>query len=369
MEKEQNKDFIGESVKKAQKELGHANILIAGISGVGKSSLLNAVFGENKAETGVGRPVTTGLKKYEMENSPISIYDTVGFELDDNTSGRINGIIDFVKDPKNEIKIIWYCVSIQSGRFQIAEHNLLLSLCKAGVDIVIVFTRDYQEDLPDCDPFVERTKKELVDYSVEFVRCNSVEFKGHPKKGIKELVNITAESLPKEQKKAFIATQIADLGLKIKAARAAMALASGLAAAAGANPFPIPDAGLLVPIQCGMLAGISACMGLDLSSGAINTIIASVVGGGGATLAGKELVKWLTKMLPLGGIINAAVASGFTLILGETYIELLKEMIENGKEYSPMEMADLLKERLNSNIQKWTKKESSTNSSNEETAK
>lgn len=369
MEKEQNKDLIGESVKKAQEKLGHANILIAGVSGVGKSSLLNAVFGENKAETGVGKPVTKGLKKYEMKNSPVSIYDTVGFELDDKTSERINGIIDFVKDSKNEIKIVWYCVNIHFGRFQEKEQQLLNSLCEAGINCIVVFTKDYQEAMPDCDDFVETTKKEFVDYAVELVRCNSVAFKGHPVKGIKELVNITAESLPEEQRKAFIATQIADLDLKIKAARAAMAVASGLAAAAGAIPIPLSDALILVPIQCGMLAGISACMGLDLSSGAIHTLIASVVGGGGATVAGKELVKWLTKMLPLGGFINAAVASGFTLILGETYIELLKEMIENGKEYSPMEMADLLKERLNNNIQKWAKKESSTNSSNEETAK
>ena len=35
------------------------NILIAGKSGVGKSSLLNYIFGEEVAETGAGKPVTT----------------------------------------------------------------------------------------------------------------------------------------------------------------------------------------------------------------------------------------------------------------------------------------------------------------------
>lgn len=33
------------------------NILIAGKSGVGKSSLLNYIFGEEVAETGAGKPV------------------------------------------------------------------------------------------------------------------------------------------------------------------------------------------------------------------------------------------------------------------------------------------------------------------------
>ena len=41
------------------------NILIAGKSGVGKSSLLNYIFGEEVAETGAGKPVTAeGLHEY-----------------------------------------------------------------------------------------------------------------------------------------------------------------------------------------------------------------------------------------------------------------------------------------------------------------
>jgi predicted GTPase len=34
------------------------NILLAGITGAGKSSLINAVFGENVANAGAGMPVT-----------------------------------------------------------------------------------------------------------------------------------------------------------------------------------------------------------------------------------------------------------------------------------------------------------------------
>ena len=44
------------------------NILIAGKSGVGKSSLLNYIFGEEVAETGAGKPVTAeGLHEYSFE--------------------------------------------------------------------------------------------------------------------------------------------------------------------------------------------------------------------------------------------------------------------------------------------------------------
>ena len=42
-----------------EEKLPTANIIVAGITGTGKSTLINAVFGENIAKTGVGRPLST----------------------------------------------------------------------------------------------------------------------------------------------------------------------------------------------------------------------------------------------------------------------------------------------------------------------
>ena len=42
-----------------------ANIIIAGITGAGKSTLINAVFGKDFAETGKGRPVTQEIREYQ----------------------------------------------------------------------------------------------------------------------------------------------------------------------------------------------------------------------------------------------------------------------------------------------------------------
>ena len=49
---------LQQAAERARRELGHINILIAGRSGVGKSTLINAVFEGNLAATGQGRPVT-----------------------------------------------------------------------------------------------------------------------------------------------------------------------------------------------------------------------------------------------------------------------------------------------------------------------
>ena len=77
--------ILDEAIGKAKEEihdLSKVNIIIAGKSGVGKSTLINAAFGEELAETGIGVPVTNKISLIENKKFPIRIYDTVGFELD-----------------------------------------------------------------------------------------------------------------------------------------------------------------------------------------------------------------------------------------------------------------------------------------------
>lgn len=57
------------------------NVLVIGNSGVGKSTLINAVLGEECAETGWGTSGTTDhLKVYKSDELPFCIIDSVGFE-------------------------------------------------------------------------------------------------------------------------------------------------------------------------------------------------------------------------------------------------------------------------------------------------
>lgn len=45
------------------KNLNTLNIIVAGKTGVGKSTLINSVFKEKLADTGMGKPVTSHMRK------------------------------------------------------------------------------------------------------------------------------------------------------------------------------------------------------------------------------------------------------------------------------------------------------------------
>ena len=55
-------DAISEKIK----NLNTLNIIVAGKTGVGKSTLINAVFRDKLAETGMGKPVTDHMRKISL---------------------------------------------------------------------------------------------------------------------------------------------------------------------------------------------------------------------------------------------------------------------------------------------------------------
>ncbi len=59
-----------------KKEKPIMNILLMGAIGVGKSSLINALFGQEVAKAGIGKPVTQHLEKYVDEEKGLVFWDT-----------------------------------------------------------------------------------------------------------------------------------------------------------------------------------------------------------------------------------------------------------------------------------------------------
>jgi len=100
------------------------NVLVIGNSGVGKSTLINAVLGEEKAETGWGTKGTTNkLSIYENEEIPFRIIDTVGFEPSFIKEFKaISAVKKWSKDSTreghedNQINVIWICIEGTSSK-------------------------------------------------------------------------------------------------------------------------------------------------------------------------------------------------------------------------------------------------------------
>lgn len=199
-----------------------ANILVAGITGTGKSTLINAVFGSETAKTGSGRPVTERIDEYGSDKDKIHIWDTVGLELDsEKTRDSIASIKATISskngssDPYDRIHAIWYCINSGSKRYQGKELDFIKELHEIGVPFIIVLTQcSGVEDEVDAfeQEIIDINKSMgLGDIDIVQVLAQEVNFRGMPNPisafGLENLVETTLKHLPSFIKSGFIAAQ------------------------------------------------------------------------------------------------------------------------------------------------------------------
>lgn len=111
-----------ENIKEVTKPDGKPIILLTGRTGVGKSALINAIFGQELADTGAGRPITSDFKLYSDFNIPLMIFDSAGWEGgNDNHIEYQKTMRDFLKTERERLRVIWYAVDAPSARF--TEHD------------------------------------------------------------------------------------------------------------------------------------------------------------------------------------------------------------------------------------------------------
>ena len=157
------------AIRDVQKNMTKLNIMVMGKTGAGKSTLINNVFSRNLAQTGIGKPVTQSIRKYEIEDFPLAIYDTPGLEL-----GGENAIDELLKESKEvlakgamrgiseSIHCIWYCVSTPSHRFEEAEVEFIKKFLDEAnefcVPVIIVLTQSYSKK--DAKALMSEIEKE-----------------------------------------------------------------------------------------------------------------------------------------------------------------------------------------------------------------
>ena len=128
-----------------QNKIKKPRVLIAGITGSGKSSIINSIFGVCVANVGVGLPVTQYFQKFEPTNRPIIIYDSKGLECGMHDD-FINSTREFIDTNSPHIDIIWYVINAASARINPFELILLGEIFKDIPLIVILNKADITSD-------------------------------------------------------------------------------------------------------------------------------------------------------------------------------------------------------------------------------
>jgi uncharacterized protein (DUF697 family)/GTP-binding protein EngB required for normal cell division len=329
--------MINSEMKRIGAEMDRFNGLVFGSSGVGKSTLLNAIFGKEVAAVGKGEPVTKDFNKIEVQGKPFSIYDSKGFEIADSTT--VENVRKFIlemrqsTDGKSQIHFAWLCILEAANRVESVHKSFVEMLADLHIPTIVVLMQskgdeEFQGKVADeCSRasaiipvMAEKSSSKL--YTIEVF-------------GLAELVAKTSELMPESVRSAFEYAQVADWQRKIDRAREAINWAA--LAAAGSAPIPIPfgHSAALVGIQAIMMAKINHSLGVEIDAADGKHIAVGMFGVIAATQGGKLLFAEGIKFLPFfgsaaGTVVGGVVGVTITKVFGEIYLSVVSEIMKKG---------------------------------------
>lgn len=354
------------------------NVLVIGNSGVGKSTLINAVLGEERALTGYGISGTTkDLEIYESEELPFRVIDTIGFEptfLKERMAIRAvqNWSKNCAKEGKedNQINVIWFCVDGTSRKL---FPKAIQSLARAtdiwkSVPIVVVITKSYS--VPERAENIEmvekafasqkkcgRNLKKILPVVAATYELNETAFA--VPEGITELIDATNELMPEGVQAGSYDLANYKLGRRRYLAQGVVGVSTTSAVVVGAVPIPVADALILSPLELAEVNAIARIYGVKNDEKS-KQLFNSIVEVGTVSAAARALISALKSIpgLNIGAsVLNAVIAGSIVAALGEGTIYIFEQIYLGKKSFQDIDwVKKVLESKLSTEVLEKTKK-------------
>lgn len=334
------------------------NVLVIGNSGVGKSTLINSVLGDEKAKTGYGSSGTTDkLEIYESEEIPFRIIDTIGFEPSFIKEHKaINAVKKWSKDSakegkeNSEINVIWFCVEGTTSKLfpkTIKDLSKATAMWKT-VPIVVVITKSYS--VPERELNIKMVKdafamqkrhlknlKDIVPVVASIYTLNDTAFAAP--EGITELIDVTNTLMPEGIKAGSNDVYKFKLKRKKALAQSIVAVSTGAAVTVGAITIGFADALILSPIEVGQINALARLYGIDNSEES-KRLIKSIVEVGTVSTAAKAVISALRglpgiKIAP--SMLDSIIAGAIVATIGESSIYVFEKVYTGEKSIEDIE--------------------------------
>ena len=119
--------FLDRQKKKA------VTVLVCGATGVGKSTLINAIAGRAVADVGKGAPVTQNTALIELPEFNLAFYDSKGLEVEEASQTYLLLLSDLLslrynRDHFRQLDFVLMCISEPQARIDDA-HEEIAALC------------------------------------------------------------------------------------------------------------------------------------------------------------------------------------------------------------------------------------------------
>lgn len=339
----------------------HFTVLLTGATGVGKSCFFNeflALTGtQSEAKEGsYGTSVTLEVTEEtrRMGDKAVTLIDTPGIRKTDMEQLKVwTQLLDRLttgvyNKERPKIDMIWFCVNPNTSRLDEAEVGWMKQLF-SFVPVKVVFLQVMIDDTSEMAGYVRRQLPELFttpdEAPISVMARDKPLRKGQvmPKENMGVMARTAASwyDLCVQKRVQFQAevSNCTEEGFKWKRYKAVglVAAATVTAAAIGASPIPFTDFTLLVPLQVGVLAGITALYGATINRVMLTSVLSSLLGVGGiagAGLVAGRIAAEIGKMIPGLNFIAypaaAATASGLTAVIGLSYVAVAEKLARAG---------------------------------------